>query len=316
MVQECKLKGHHYRVAYTSLEPGEILNAQLSIAARVLYEAFKYSLQKHSSYSQFWNKCRKKYTPQTTIVDLPSVFCFIASAFKGHTSRPMIIINLDETNVLLSSNADSLFFFKTIIISLAQTIITMKEVTLFVICSGTNATDLYSTIESSTIKYKEISLPLLSVENALFVIYSLASMDQTDVPPSLYFQNALELLGVVGRYLELYILTISTIGQSFQNVLPYSSTNFTVGGLRVFLQSCQNNAYYIQSSLKNFAVILGSHYNNYFNVLNQNLYVRQLVPLLAAYSLFEYPIDRNTCIESANLNLDQDYTVKFFEKQG
>ena len=317
IVKDCIKNGRRYRIAYTSVEHNEELNVELSFAVRILYEAFKYTIVeqfgKIGSYSDFWSECLKYYSPAKTKIKLNSVFKLISSVFNTDIlSTPLVILNLDETNHLLSENER---FLKQIIRSLADVIVA-RDCHLFVNCSGTHATDLYLSIESSSIKYYDISLPLLSTDDALNIIYSLSSLDVADYPPSQHFRYTLDLLGVVGRYLELFILSLSCIGQSENSKSPTLAQKFTRGGLKKFLQDCQQKPHLVQIAIDQLVTHLKHHYFKYFNEISSNRYIRQIVPLLTAYSLFEYEIDRNTKISMQGLEPEGVYTVDQLEKMG
>ncbi len=320
IVKDCIKNGRRYRIAYTSVEHNEELNVELSIAVRILYEAFKYTIVeqfgKCVSYSDFWRVCLKNYSPAATTINLISVFELISSVFNTNKSAtPLVILNLDETNSLLST-PQNCEFLRKIIQSLGSVVIE-NTLHFFVVCSGTHATDLYKTIEStSSIKYEDISLPLLSTNDALNIIYSLSSLDVADYPPSQHFRYTLDLLGVVGRYLELFILSLSCIGQSENSKSPTLAQKFTRGGLKKFLQDCQQKPHLVQIAIDQLVTHLKHHYFKYFKEIEETQYIRHIVPLLTAYSLFEYQVTRDTKICMQGLDPEGVYSVDTLEKMG
>lgn len=141
-------------------------------------------------------------------------------------------------------------------------------------------------------------------------------MTTEEYPPSPHLLYILDLLGVVGRYLELFILSLSCIGQSENSKSPTLAQKFTRGGLKKFLQDCQQKPHLVQIAIDQLVTHLKHHYFKYFNEISSNRYIRQIVPLLTAYSLFEYEIDRNTKISMQGLEPEGVYTVDQLEKMG
>lgn len=58
------------------------------------------------------------------------------------------------------------------------------------------------------------------------------------------------------------------------------------------------------------------HYSRYFKEIEDNDYIRQIVPLLTAYSLFEYPMQRTRKIMMEGLPAEGVLTVDELEKLG
>ena len=253
------------------------------------------------SYHACWTNCCLLYEENTNI-SLEQVFLFLASWFSndGNVASSLMILNLDETNALLQTNP---VFLQDVLKRLAQVIV--RKIPLFVICSGTHATDLYKTIQASSIRYQDISLPLLTRDDSLEVIYSLAGLSIEEHKPSLHLCYTIDLLGVVGRYLELFIKAISVVCYSIDSNVVAS--NFTLAGLKLFLSKYQHQPNIIQNVLDKFIGLLKSSYNEYFFEIDNSSDIRQLVPLLAAYSLFEYPIYRG---------LLKNYTFQNLETMG
>jgi hypothetical protein len=170
------------------------------------------------------------------------------------------------------------YLFRDIIGNLAKVIVT-DTVRLFVICSGTHATDLYNVIDALAMKYQDIPLPLFTTENSLEVIYELSGLSMAEFPPSLNFRLTLDLLGVVGRYLELFILSISLIGQSHCFSLATNTTKFTLGGLKHYLISLQHQPLFIQRALDDLILLLRGHYRTKITTQENCSIVSRIFPL-------------------------------------
>jgi hypothetical protein len=107
---------------------------------------------------------------------------------------------------------------------------------------------------------------------------------------------------------------MSVVGNSVLLKSQTLKTNFTRGGLKEFLVKCQLKPHHLQLALEHFLSLLRLHYFFYFKAIEDNSSIRQLVPLLAAYSLFEYPVVRDQLITMKGIA--DKYTVYGLEKMG
>src|SRR3954452_22772838 len=80
----------------------------------------------------------------------------------GQIEYPLFIINIDETNAMFESEHG--YWLREVLRSLARAI--SDRYFLFVVLTGTHASDLFETVKSSNAKAEDISLPLLKSEHA------------------------------------------------------------------------------------------------------------------------------------------------------
>ncbi|CAB4391229.1 unnamed protein product [Rhizophagus irregularis] len=191
-------------------------------------------------------------------------------------------------------------WLKTVLKALARVI--SNGYFLFVILTGTHANALFNLIESTNAKIEDINLPLLKVEHAKEVILELANRGVADETKrinkiSIHLEYIIELLGVVGRFLEVMIFQMGIIGKAVEHKEPTYGEKFYQSGLRYFLQKCQYNPEYCQKLLEALKKKIGTKYSRYFEVFmaKDNL---ELVPILTAYTIFEWPVDRSTTFGS------------------
>ncbi len=84
---------------------------------------------------------------------------------------PLFIINIDETNALFESKNND--WLRDALRSLARVI--SHGYFLFVVLTGTHASELFDTVKSSNAKTEDISLPLLKSKHAEEVLLELAN---------------------------------------------------------------------------------------------------------------------------------------------
>ncbi|CAG8582117.1 15472_t:CDS:10 [Acaulospora morrowiae] len=112
---------------------------------------------------------------------------------------------------------------------------------LFVVLTGTHASDLFETVKSSNAKTEDISLPLLKWLMKLRDEINKLS-EQT--------KYKIKLLGVVGRFLESMIFQMSVIGSSVANNKDTPIVfKFYQSGLRYYLEKCQYESKYCDELL-------------------------------------------------------------------
>ncbi|RHZ47848.1 hypothetical protein Glove_566g41 [Diversispora epigaea] len=267
-VEECRKAGRTFRIACDDIS-GALYskNDHESLFGKVLlYEALKYRLKQ--------------------------------------IEYPLFIINIDETNALFESKHG--YWLREVLKSLARVITDkLDRHFLFVILTGTHASDLFETVKSSNAKTEDISLPLLKSEHAEEVLFELANRGVVDEAKRInklseHTKYAIMLLGVVGRFLEAMIFQMSVIGSSVaNNEFTYNVAKFYQSGLRYYLEKCQYESKYCDELLIRTKKHINEKYQRYFDhfQLNDN---RELIPHVVAYSLFEWPVQRSDTIGIKN----------------
>ncbi|CAG8500390.1 3502_t:CDS:2 [Ambispora gerdemannii] len=143
--------------------------------------------------------------------------------------------------------------------------------------------------ESSNAKTEDISLPLLKSEHAEEVVGETERINEL----SEHLKYIIELLGVVGRFLEAMIFQMSVIGSAVANKEVTVGNTFCQSGLRYFLQECHYQPKYCQELLKrtkqhiNEKTLL-DHFTSKDNL--------EIILSLVAYTLFWWPVDRTDTI--------------------
>ena len=87
-------------------------------------------------------------------------------------TNPLTIINIDETNTIFRADKGS--YLREVLRNISNTITEQKRF-IFTVLSGTHASSLFKTVESSGAKISDIPLPLLEPEHAKEVILELAN---------------------------------------------------------------------------------------------------------------------------------------------
>ncbi|CAG8588392.1 9761_t:CDS:2 [Funneliformis mosseae] len=281
---------------------------------RLLYEAMKYKLKKTeiSTYENFCEKFKGHFIALNEILDI------ILSYFPNvdnNSDLPLIIINIDETNSIFERNRD--IFLKEVVKSLSDMI--FRHYFIFPVLTGTHASSLFSTVKSTNAKFEEIYLPLLKTNYAKEVILELANREQNKdsaeciLELSVYLEYIIELLGVVGRFLEILIFQMDVIGYADMNHHQYSTINkFYYAGFRHFLQKLQNNPKFYEILIKRTKEIINSKYNHYFDHFKKEENTK-IIPLLVAYSLFDIGISQVESIGTKKSELEQEDII-FIDK--
>jgi len=106
----------------------------------------------------------------------------------------------------------------------------------------------------------------------------------------------IELLGVVGRFLEVLIFQMGVIGFADMNhSQSYIVDTFFYAGFCHFLQKMQNNPKFCEILIKKTKEHINSRYNHYFELYEKEEN-REIIPLLVAYSLFGIGVSRSRSI--------------------
>ncbi|PKK57835.1 hypothetical protein RhiirC2_763763, partial [Rhizophagus irregularis] len=98
------------------------------------------------------------------------------------------------------------------------------------------------------------------------------------------------------------------VGTAIEHEELTHGTKFYQSGLRYFLQKCQYKPEYCQRLLEALKKQIDTKYSRYFEVFltEDNL---ELVPILTAYTIFEWPVDRSTTFGSKKRK------VEYLEKE-
>src|ERR1044072_3592065 len=105
------------------------------------------------------------YSSKVLLGDILKLILHYIPCLDSQIKYPLFIINIDETNVLFESNHG--YWLRAVLRSLAR-VITDKQNRhfLFVVLTGTHASELFEAVRSSSAKTDDISLPLLKSEHA------------------------------------------------------------------------------------------------------------------------------------------------------
>ncbi|GBB85342.1 hypothetical protein RclHR1_01190018 [Rhizophagus clarus] len=265
-VTECQEAGRTFRIACDDFPSTEFTeNAELSFRKFLLFQALKYRLNESvRNFIKFSNMLEGRFAFES-IFDV--ILHYIPCANK-EIKFPLFIINIDETKALFESKNND--WLRDALRSLARVI--SHGYFLFVVLTGTHASELFDTVKSSNVKTEDISLPLLKSKHAEEVLLELANQGVVDRAKRInklseHTKYAIKLLGVVGRFLKAMIFQMSVIGSRLLIMTtPIILTNFT-----------------------------NVDYQRYFDHFksNDNL---ALIPHLVAYSLFEWHVDRSDTI--------------------
>ncbi|CAG8564013.1 5911_t:CDS:2, partial [Funneliformis mosseae] len=293
-VKNCIYAGRSFRIACDSFTMHELKEEPEAVfGLRLLYEAMKYKLglTEISTYENFRDKFKGHTIALNEILDV------ILSYFPNEDNSldlPLIIINIDETNSIFERNKD--IFLKEVFKSLSDMI--FRHYFIFPVLTGTHASSLFCTVKSTNAKIEEIYLPLLKTNHAKEVILELANREQNKdsaeciLELSVYLEYIIELLGVVGRFLEILIFQMGVIGYADMNHHQYTTIKkFYYAGFRHFLQKLQNNPKFCEILIKRTKEIIHSKYNHYFDHFKKEENT-EIIPLLVAYSLFDIGISR------------------------
>ena len=119
----------------------------------------------------------------------------------------------------------------------------------------------------------------------------------------------IELLGVVGRFLEVMIFQMGIVGTAIEHEELTHGTKFYQSGLRYFLQNCQYKPEYCQRLLEALKKQIDTKYSWYFEIFltEDNL---ELVPILTAYTIFEWPVDRSDTITPDITNINKKRKIE------
>jgi hypothetical protein len=119
-----------------------------------------------SGYTDFCSQLR-------TAIPLTKILDTILNYYPCKTSGlPLFIVNIDETNALLTPSHGG---FLQEIIKAVLDVNTMDQRLVFPVLSGTHAVDLFSLLDISRTRFKDIPLTLFTVKQAEEIIMDLAN---------------------------------------------------------------------------------------------------------------------------------------------
>lgn len=187
IVQDCVDSGRQYRISFGSMHllQEELVDVSKSLAFR---------LMRACDADPEWRKL-----PDGDVL-LPQVIGYLTS----HTKESLVVINLDETNVLMRHDDGERYL--SYVLSVVREINRGRDVGfVYLILSGTNVRPLHDAIQksSSGVAPKEIPLPLLEVNHMQEVLLDLQKRQQGGRSLGQQLDFVLEVLGGVPRYLEM-----------------------------------------------------------------------------------------------------------------
>jgi len=138
---------------------------------------------------------------------------------------------------------------------------------------------------------------------------------------SAHLDYIIELLGVVGRFLEVLIFQMGVIGFADMNQSQsYIVDKFYHAGFCHFLQKMQNNPKFCEILIKKTKEHINLKYNHYFELYEKEEN-REIIPSLVAYSLFGIGVSRvrsigaiKKCKFEVNIHT-HDYCLIFHDVQ-
>ena len=287
LVNDCRECNRRYRISCTELNITSDPETQLSLL--VLYEAFKHCssdvlLQDFISefYCNFSGKLRF-----ADILEIITKTFFTESSDKNHR-KLLIIINLDETNSLLNSFKHKEFFQELLRILRNAS----KRFNLLTVLSGTQPVDLFEQVKISQCKFVDIKLSLIELEASKEVILGMTkNPDSYHVSPHLEY--LLTLCGGVGRYIEIAIIQMSIIGSAKSDGKEIKG--FNLNSYKYFLENLQTPTH-IDILLERLTTGVLSHYPEVFSRFSQS------IELLSCYTLFQWPVQRETAINLSSID--------------
>ncbi|CAG8772576.1 21232_t:CDS:2, partial [Gigaspora margarita] len=169
-VEECQKAGRTFQIACNNIsETIYSTNNNESLFGKVLlYKALKYHL--NFSLDEFIEMLKSN----VTLVTILKVILQI--------EYPLFIININETNELFDSGHGH--WLREVLRSLSRVITSRSNRHLnflFVVLTGTHASELFEAVKSSNVKTEDIFLPLLKFNHAEKVLLELANWDNLEL---------------------------------------------------------------------------------------------------------------------------------------
>ncbi|KAJ3252840.1 hypothetical protein HK103_001134 [Boothiomyces macroporosus] len=287
IINDCRDSNRSYCVSccdFDLLKDGE---TQLSLL--VLFEAFKYSLPAKAECQSFirdFFKCfpsfRVSFT--TTLQFITETFCFESSP---ELDKRLVIINLDETNNLLTTD-EGQRYLKDLLCILRSA---ARGTCLLTILSGTHSDELFQQFQISCCRFVDIELSLIGLEEAKEVILEM-TMNPREYHISPYLEYLLALCGGVGRYLELAIVQMSIMGSADMGGTVIQG--FKLDAYVHFLKNMQTSQH-IETLLDKLTTAVVAYYPNVFSRFSD------FIELLSCYALFQWTVSRQTKVNHLSI---------------
>jgi GTPase SAR1 family protein len=284
IIKDCKDSNRRYRVDCGDFLKSRDAETQLSLL--VLFEAFKHSAPERKQSSMMLTDFFLK-SPSSRI-SFHQTLQLITDTFGLDSTDRLVIINIDETNLLLA-NQEGANYLKQIIEILRSA---SKDNYLISILSGTHSVALFDFFDISGAKHVDIDLPLIELNSAKEIILGMSS-NPNSYSVNEHLEYLLRLCGGIGRYLEIAIIEMSIMG----------------GAVKGFKQDCYENFLDNFQTSQQIEILLGkvtmsvlTHYPNVFSNFGSS------IELLSCYTIFEWVVDRMTMIN--------DISVGELEKKG
>ena len=231
LIRDCIKTHRRFRIDLHLYVVGlETMSADYVLSLAIMFEAFKYV--KHSAFSEsftifcslFESCCKRNGFDHLTIrfkivLDLINEItsCLYPSDQTIDRSNRLFLLNIDETNSMLISDAKREFFGSVLIRIFEQ--LFRRNAFIVLILTGTSNIKLNDIVTRSGVTSQSISLPTLEIEQSSEILTQFArclpppsnfnfeynNSAYPDAPHLLenpYFQYVIHLLGGVPRYIE------------------------------------------------------------------------------------------------------------------
>jgi hypothetical protein len=253
----------------------------------ILFEAFKYSA--NSSHEDLAKNFETEFYKKFQKLELFDVLKLVTDTFcvDATVKQKLMIINLDETNILLRDKIGNEFFQKLLrLLALAS-----ERFAVLTILSGTHSVDLFKQLTFSERYFVNVELSLIGIEASNDVLLGMCS-DSTKHKISNYLNYLLILCGGVGRYIEFAILQMSIMGAFIKD--GSHIIGFKLETYEYFLDNLQDSLN-IQNLLDKITTMILSKYSNLFKSYAKS------IELISCYTLFQWSVERETIIDGSSI---------------
>jgi hypothetical protein len=285
----------------------------LSIALRLtlLYQYLRSDedfVTKGLSYGEFWDDIHERI--MGVVVRLKDVLLYILKGGKKQlpTSLPIVIVNIDETNALLDDDDSDRLYLKNILKEFAS-ILAGRVVFVSVHLTGTHAAELYEVIRSSCYGLVSISLKPLTMGDKILIIQDMASRCACEAALSSVVLHLLEMVGGVGRYLEILMMSMSVACSGTPR-----ATAFSRKGFDLFLRGALDNAAMCSDVLSEAAKRVRHRYSTYLKYLPLERF-RTYAEVIVMLSLLRRKVRRDHTLQRIS-NDYEPYAIGVLEKDG
>lgn len=312
----CKDRDLRFRIGYggSTVTDHEKRAPGTSIALRLLYQYLRsdpaFADPKEGlPYGQFWERVCGTHSAVT--VRLKDVLHYILKGDKKKLPQPLpiVIVNIDETNALLDGGTTDREYLKLVLKEFAR-VLAERIVFVAVHLTGTHAANLYSLIQSSRYGLAVVSLRPLTMENKTAIVKDLASRcGYKDEALSTVVEHLLELVGGVGRYLEILMMAMSIAASGIPR-----STTFSKVGFVSFLRNASSRAKLCSEALAEAALLVKLRYSSYLAYLPQQRF-RDSAEVLLAFTLLRHAVTRDESLPRVS-EQHSPYTIQELEQAG